>query len=48
MAAISAGTDNTREALNFLSVLKTQALRERGVTVVDPYSTLISLTVEIG
>ena len=48
MATSNTGLDDTRRALNFRSIQETIALRQSGVTVLDPYSTLISPTVDIG
>ena len=48
MAAINTGVDDTRRALNFRSIQETIGLRQSGVIVVDPHSTLISPTVDIG
>ncbi|MGI9436224.1 MAG: hypothetical protein ACR2Q4_15605 [Geminicoccaceae bacterium] len=48
MAAIGTEVDDGRDTLNFRSVQEILALRQCGVTVIDPYSTLVSPTVEIG
>ncbi len=48
MAAIDTGVDDTRGALNFRSIQEMIELRQSGVTVVDPYSTLVSPSVDIG
>ncbi len=46
--AINAEVDDTRGAFNFRSIQETIALGQSGVTVLDPHSTLISPTVNIG
>ena len=46
--AINTEVDDTRRALNFRGIQDTIALRQSGVTVVDPYSTLVSPNVDIG
>ena len=48
MGASNTGIDDTRRAFNFRSVQETIALRQSGVTVLDPHSTLVSPPVEIG
>lgn len=40
--------DGVRLAQGFMSVVSTLALNERGVTVLDPFSTLVSETAELG
>ena len=48
MAASNTEIDDTRRAFNFRSVQETIALKQSGVTVLDPYSTLVSPSVDIG